>query len=226
MWRIAGYPAGLADRRLILIDHRGRGASDKPRDIEQHRIDRYVDDVIAVADDFGLRTFSFFGYSAGASIGRRLAATHPQRVRAMIGLGAVGPGTSDGDDEVADAAARVRAHGSDELVSWLREEEPDLPDWFAEQMRSTDAEMFALTIEAWASWDGSWSEFASVRCPTLLIVGELEEPHAGDNASRAAAVMADGRAIVLPGLGHVAAFVRSDLVLPHVRAFLATVAPP
>ena len=32
--------------------------------------------------------------------------------------------------------------------------------------------------------------------------------------------MRDGRAEVIPGVGHVMAFVRSDLVLPPVRAFL------
>ena len=224
MWRTAGYPVGLSDRRIILMDHRGRGASDKPRDTEEHRIDRYVGDVIAVADDLDLTSFDFFGYSAGASIGYRLAATHPERVKALIGLGAVGSEASVNDD-VERAAARVRTHGSDELVRWLREDEPDLPEWFADQMRSTDPEMFALTIEAWSSWGGSWSEFASVRCPVLLIVGELEEPGAGENASRAAARMGDGRAVVLPGLGHVAAFVRSDLVMPHVRGFLETASP-
>lgn len=61
--------------------------------------------------------------------------------------------------------------------------------------------------------------------PTLVTVGELEEAVTGENASRAVALMRDGRAVVLPGLGHVAAFVRSDLVLPHVLEFLDTVAP-
>jgi pimeloyl-ACP methyl ester carboxylesterase len=222
MWRMAGYPAGLGDRQVILMDHRGHGASERPRTVEEHRIDRYVEDVVAVADDLGLATFSFFGYSAGASVGYRLAATRPERVDALVGLGAVGPQESndDDDDGVAEIAGRVRMHGSGELVTWLREEETDIPGWFEDQMRSTDPEMFALTIEARATWAGLWSEFPSVRCPTLLIVGETEEPDAGENASRAAALMGDGRAVVLPGLGHVAAFVRSDLVIPHVRAFL------
>ena len=107
MWRAAGYPAGLTDRRLILIDHRGHGASGKPHDIEQHRVDRYVDDVLAVADDLDVATFPFFGYSAGATVGYRLAATHPDRVAAVIGLGAVGTEGSDGRDDL-EFAAKVR----------------------------------------------------------------------------------------------------------------------
>lgn len=224
MWRTAGYPAALTGRRLILIDHRGHGSSDRPHDLEQHRIDRYVDDVLAVADDLEVATFSYLGYSAGASVGYRLAATHPDRVGALIGLGAVGPGGST-DRGAVEVAARIRAAGSDELVTWLREEEPDLPEWFAAQMRGTDPEMFALALEAWASWAGSWDEFARVESATLVIVGELEEAEAGENAARAAALMRDGRAVVLPGFGHVGAFVRSDLVAPLVMGFLDMVEP-
>jgi len=36
--------------------------------------------------------------------------------------------------------------------------------------------------------------------------------------------MPNGRSVVLPGLGHVAAFVRSDLVLPHIASFVRELA--
>ena len=92
-------------------------------------------------------------------------------------------------------------------------------------MRGTDPEMFALLLEAWTSWGGPWEEFARVQAPTLIVVGELEEPLAAENAAGAAALMRDARAVVLPRLGHVAAFVRSDLTLHRVVEFLDTVAP-
>ena len=221
MWRLAGYTEGLSGHRLILMDHRGRGRSDHPTQIADHDIDRYVEDVLAVADDSGSERFSFFGYSAGAAVGYRLAAKHPERVLSLIGLGAVGsPGE---EDNGADTAARIRREGSEALVRWLREDEPECPEWFADQMRSTDPEMLALTLEAWASWGGPWAEFANIEVPTLLVVGQLEEGDdetAGVNAKTAALEMRDGRAEVLPGVGHVMAFVRSELVLPAVRRFL------
>jgi pimeloyl-ACP methyl ester carboxylesterase len=221
MWRLAGYTTGLAGRRLILMDHRGRGKSGRPPDRAQHAIDRYVADVRLVADAAGAERFDFFGYSAGAAVGYRLAAQHPERVVSLIGLGAVGS-PADADDSL-DVAARVRREGSETLVSWLREEEPDLPEWFADQMRSTDPEMFALTLEAWAGWGGPWAEFARIEVPTLLVVGQREEgdeESSGADARTATLEMRDGRAQTIPGVGHVMAFVRSDLVLPPVRAFL------
>jgi pimeloyl-ACP methyl ester carboxylesterase len=222
MWRLAGYTEGLTGNRLLLMDHRGRGKSGRPDDIAQHRIDHYVRDVLVVADDAGVERFAFFGYSAGAAVGYRLAAKHPARVVALIGLGAVGSPDED-DSESLDLAARLRREGSDSLVSGLRAQEPELPDWFADQMRSTDPEMFALTLEAWTAWGGPWAEFADIEVPTLLVVGQLEEGDgeaAGANATTAALEMRDGRAEVLPGVGHVMAFVHSELVLPPVRAFL------
>jgi hypothetical protein len=62
----------------------------------------------------------------------------------------------------------------------------------------------------------------------LIVVGEREEGQddaAAPNARHAATVMRDGRAVVLPGLGHGMAFVRADLVVPTVEAFLDEVAP-
>lgn len=228
MWRTAGYTAGLVGRRVVLIDHRGHGASGRPKERAQHGIDRYVDDVLAVADALGEPRFSFFGYSAGASVGYRLAARHPERVAGLVGLGAVGGPQPADDDEDLELAARIREEGSEALVTWLREEEPDFPEWFADQMRSTDPEMFALLLEAWTSWGGPWDEFAKIQAPTLLVVGQREEganDDAAAHAQRAADTIPDGRAVVLPELGHVMAFVRADLVLPHVLAFLDDVAP-
>jgi pimeloyl-ACP methyl ester carboxylesterase len=230
MWSLAGYTEGFPGRRLILIDHRGHGLSGRPAGIEQHHVDRYADDVVAVADALGVRRFSFFGYSAGSAIGYRLAARDPDRVEALVGLGAVGPESDWREDDAGDAelAGSIRREGSGVLVSLLRAQEPDLPEWFADQMRGTDAEMFALFLDAGRSWAGPWAEFPNIGAPTLIVVGELEEGDegsAGKHAKQAAAALPSGRHAVLPGLGHVMAFVRSDLVLPRVREFLTEVAP-
>jgi pimeloyl-ACP methyl ester carboxylesterase len=109
------------------------------------------------------------------------------------------------------------------LVEGLRSMEGELPDWYERQMLGTDPEMFALELEGWADWDGGWSEFGQIRAPVLLVAGELEEGLEGQaeaHAKDAVARMPLGRAEVIPGLGHVAVFTRSDLVLPILRDFL------
>jgi pimeloyl-ACP methyl ester carboxylesterase len=222
MWRLAGYVAALTDHRLVLIDHRGHGRSGRPNRLEDHPIDTYVDDVLAIADRLGSARFSFFGYSGGADVGYRLAATHPDRVNAFIALGTPG-GPEDSMADTADLATSVRAEGPTALMRGLRAAEPELPPWFGEQMFSTDPEMFALHLKAWAAWGGPWSELDRIVAPSLVVVGEREEGPdgpAGDHARALASRLRDGRAAVLPDLGHCMAFVRSDMVVPLVERFL------
>ena len=214
MWRMAGYTDGLSATRLILMDHRGHGRSDRPAGVEAHRIDRYVGDVVSVLDAAGAERVVFAGYSDGANVGYAFAARHPERLAGVIGIGAVGGG-DEPMSQRADDASQVRDGGMGELMQALREQEADIPDWFA------------LELEGLSTWGGPWSEFSRIDAPTLIIAGELEEGASGiaaRHASEAAALMPNGRSVVLPGLGHVAAFVRSDLVLPHIASFVRELA--
>jgi pimeloyl-ACP methyl ester carboxylesterase len=225
MWRLAGYRSGLEGFTRVLMDHRGHGRSDRPAEPAEHGIDRYVEDVLAVADASGTDRFAFFGYSGGATVGYRLATEHGDRVGALIALGAVGSPEDSATavrDEM-DEMVELRRQGIGWLVDALLEDEPGLSSWFLEQMRSTDAEMLALQLEESAT-SSPWEAFARIVVPTLIVVGELEEGP-GDAAARNARTAADlipgGRSVILPSLGHCKAFERSDLVLAHVRPFLA-----
>ena len=57
--------------------------------------------------------------------------------------------------------------------------------------------------------------------PSLLFAGEDDPVYADDK--ECVRSMPNVSFFSLPGLSHAAAFFRSDLVLPHVRQFLATV---
>jgi pimeloyl-ACP methyl ester carboxylesterase len=224
MWRLAGYVDGLHGWTLALMDHRGHGRSDRPTSPEEHALDRYVGDVLEVADAIGAERFAFAGYSGGAEVGYRLAADHPDRVAALVAIGAVG-GPDEPEESRADLASEVRHDGIEVLVRGLLEEEPDLSPWFVEQMRSTDPEMLALQLEGLAG-TSHWQVLERIQAPTLLVVGELEEGPDGAaarNARTAADRIPRGRPVVLPDLGHCGAFERSDLVLAHVVPFLASV---
>jgi pimeloyl-ACP methyl ester carboxylesterase len=228
MWRLAGYVDGLSPRPLLLMDHRGHGSSDRPRNHTAHDMDRYVDDVLAVLNHAGAKRVVFVGYSDGASVGFAFASAHPARVAALIGLGALG-GEDASQAERRSQAAAFRAEGLEALVDALADEDPDpVPGWFADQMQGTEPEMFALELEGWADWAGPWSTLPAIAAPTLLIVGELEDTEPGLGGQRAremAARVRHGSAIELPATGHVGVFTRSDLTLPAIRSFLDALGP-
>jgi pimeloyl-ACP methyl ester carboxylesterase len=103
------------------------------------------------------------------------------------------------------------------LATIEKAEHLTLPSWLRQQFLETDAEMFALELEAWREWHGPWPLLPQITAPSLLLVGEGEDD---GTAAQAAAMMSDARAFVIPGHGHVGAFLRSDLVLPHATTFL------
>jgi pimeloyl-ACP methyl ester carboxylesterase len=226
MWKQGGYVAGLGGFTLILLDHRGHGRSGKPAELEAHRIERYVDDVLAVLDAEGIDRAAFWGYSGGATVGFALAASHPRRVAGLVAQGATGaedldmPEEREGGEELARSA---RAHGLGAFIKELETiEDTPSPDWFMGQMTATDDEMFALQVLGARSWHGPWSVLGDISCPVLLLVGEREDPEG--EAARAVARLPNARCVMLPGLGHIGAYVRSDLALEQAVPFLRGIA--
>lgn len=226
MWRDGGYVDGLRDFRLILLDHRGHGQSGKPLGIEAHHVDRYVSDVLAVLDALSIKKAAFWGYSAGTWTGYALAAGHPDRVTALVASGVISSTDRNSPEGRADAvgdAAEVRARGLGAVIADAQADEGiTFPAWFLRQMDETDREMFALEVLGAAKWHGPWSLLPHITAPTLMLVGALEDPD-GDNP-RAASHMPHARCVTFPGLGHVGAYVRSDLALAEAAPFLRAVA--
>jgi pimeloyl-ACP methyl ester carboxylesterase len=224
MWEQGGYVAGLDGFQRILLDHRGHGRSGKPTDLDAHRIECYVEDVIAVLDALGIERAAFWGYSSGAEVGLALAAAHPERIAALVVQGGIGEGDEDTAENHAQAQETARIARERGVGGFVESAfaEGAIPGWFMEQMRSTDGEMFALEVLGASFWQGPWSILDRIRCPVLMLAGEREDPEG--NNERAAARLGRARSVTFPGLGHLEAYVRSDLALAEAVPFLREVA--
>jgi pimeloyl-ACP methyl ester carboxylesterase len=206
MWQSGGYVERLAGFRLVLFDHRGHGRSDRPAGVAAHRIEEYVADVSALAAAAGLDRYAFVGYSFGGAVGLRLAA-RDARMRALVTLGAVyeQPGAEPDADspyappdiEMADLAEAIE-----------RQEGIVLPEVLRQEFLDTDADQFALLMEAGNGVADPWAELPSIAIPVLLIAGTEEDPDGFQDEM--AAGLSDGRSVHLPGCGHVGAFLRPD----------------
>ncbi len=65
-WREFGYVAPFSERyRVVLVDMRGHGRSDKPHDGEAYALKNLVGDVVAVLADAGIQRAHYWGYSMG-----------------------------------------------------------------------------------------------------------------------------------------------------------------
>jgi pimeloyl-ACP methyl ester carboxylesterase len=183
--------------------------------------------VIAVLDAAGVDRAAMIGYSDGAYLIYSLAACHPERVAAVVGIGGVAHPTDT--NEARREWRRVRAaevrrgglRGYLEAMS-ARETEP-APTWLVENLASTAVEMFAFELEGWADAPTGYLDFPLIQAPTLIVCGERENPDGA--AELATEALHDGRAVVVPGFGHLQAFWRTDVTGPIISDFLARHVP-
>ena len=70
IWYERGFVAALKPKyRLVLIDARGHGQSDKPHDPPSYAPEKFASDIVAVLDDLGMKTAAYWGYSMGGWMG-------------------------------------------------------------------------------------------------------------------------------------------------------------
>jgi pimeloyl-ACP methyl ester carboxylesterase len=81
--RFVGRLASLC--RLICFDKRGTGASDRGCGIAT--LEERIDDVRAVMDAAGSQRAALLGQSEGGPMSILFAATHPERIRALVLFG-------------------------------------------------------------------------------------------------------------------------------------------
>ena len=106
--------------RLILFDKRGCGLSDPVRDVPT--LEQRIDDVRAVMDAAGSKRAVLFGVSEGGPMSILFAASHPERVGALVLHGAMARTTEAPDYPWAPPAQALR-EAVDELIApcWGRD---------------------------------------------------------------------------------------------------------
>src|SRR3954451_14727811 len=115
--------------RLILFDKRGTGLSDPV--VDAPTLEERVDDVRAVMDAAGSERAALFGISEGGPMSVLFAATHPERVTALVLHGAMGRTTEAHDYPWAAPADALRESAAEFLVPYWGQEEDALVELFA-----------------------------------------------------------------------------------------------
>jgi pimeloyl-ACP methyl ester carboxylesterase len=222
IWKYAGYPAGLQGFRRILMDQRGRGRSDRPDSIESHRMERHVEDVVAILDGIGVERCAFWGYSNGILAGLAFGSAHPSRLAALIGTGGL-PFQNVSELPPVDLSELVKqdvAQGGvrASLDRYIAMENERFPTEIDQNVRADDPLMHALDRAARRSWRGPLALYDGFQAPTLILAGEREDTER--ETERSVARIPHASLHRIPGVGHLGAFYRSDLSLPLAIPFL------
>ena len=211
-----GYVAALRDRyKLILVDARGHGASEKPTAHAAYATDLFVADVVAVLDDLNARKAHFFGYSMGGWIAFAMAKYALNRVSSLIiGGRHPYPGAGLGTDPYVTALKQ----GPQAIASlWDSPLSPSLQS----RLLKNDAEALLACRITRIAEPGFADILPTMTMPCLLFAGDKDPVY--PEVTACIEHMPNVRFFSIPGLGHCETFFRSDLVLPHVTECLAAV---
>ena len=216
-WYESGYVEALRpDYRLILIDARGHGASDKPHGPEAYVLNRRVADVVAVLDALDITKALFWGYSMGGWIGFGLAKYAKERVHALV-IGGQHP-YARSMEALRQVVRRGILQGSGAFVAGMEE-------MFGPESAERKGRLISADLEALLALVQDRPDLEDI-LPTMLMPCCL---YAGEIDPIYPEVEACSRDIPrvtffsLPGLSHCEAYARSELVLPHVTGFLKAV---
>ncbi|KKX33647.1 alpha/beta hydrolase [Rhizobium sp. LC145] len=197
-WVHPGWLKTLGDAgyRVIAMDDRGHGASDKPYDPEAYRPWVMAEDAAALLDHLGIPEAHVMGYSMGARISVFLALRHPERVRSLV-LGGLGSGMTEGVGDWDSIADALLAPSLDDV----EHARGRMFRAFADQTKS-DREALAACIRG--SRDlVSRSDMGRIEAPTLIGVGTKDD--IAGSPQELAALMQNARALDIPGRDHMLA---------------------
>jgi pimeloyl-ACP methyl ester carboxylesterase len=219
---------GVADRlagewRLICVELRGRGDSDRAEDPMTYVPPVYWRDVEALIAELKLTRFVLFGTSLGGLIAMLLALADNRRIAGAL-LNDIGPvleekgldkirsyvGQPAGFDGWAEAARYIRGVQSDRYPEWDEEqwliyarrlcrEEPsgrivfDYDMAIAEPFKATGGD---TSFDLWTAFD------ALKGVPTLLVHGEVSDLLSGATVERMLERHPEMEAVTVPRVGH------------------------
>ncbi|MFY0989577.1 alpha/beta fold hydrolase [Halomonas sp. C05BenzN] len=205
-WYEAGWVARLERHfRLIMIDARGHGDSDKPHAPEAYALAHRVADVVAVLDALGLERVHCLGYSMGGWIGLGLAQAAPHRLLSLS-LGGIHPYGQD--------MGPYRQGIAGGMAAWadvLRQAAgPRLTEAGVQRfLRNDPLALAAAVAHDRPPLEGPWGQ---LRCPCLLFAGsndpllpQIERFHDELN---------DARLVRLPQANHIQAILDPDGLAP------------
>jgi len=94
-WYEMGWVEALSDQfRLLLVDCRGRGQSEKPHNPEAYGREHLLGDCVGLLDYLGIDKACLMGYSMGGTITLHLLFEHPNRFYSAV-IGGAGDGARE-----------------------------------------------------------------------------------------------------------------------------------
>jgi pimeloyl-ACP methyl ester carboxylesterase len=215
-------PSLLPSPRVVALDQRGHGESDKPAD--GYDLDTLASDVVAFLDAMGLPSVVLAGSSSGGYVAQQVAIRYPDRVAGLVLIGS--PRSLHGRPPFADQIDKledpVDPRWVREFLAWF----PlcyEVPDWYVE-----DRVREAARIPA-AVWRASVAglttsppptTLGTICAPTLILWGDRDGLLAHEDQVALAETIPNSQLLVYQGVGHLMLWEQPERVASDITRFL------
>jgi pimeloyl-ACP methyl ester carboxylesterase len=183
--------------RVVGLDCRGHGRSDKPHDSAAYALEVMTADVRRLLDHLDIETAHYLGYSMGARIGIQAMIDFGSRLGRVVlgGIGWVGAFRAAG--EIAKA---LRGEPTNSAVAMTFYD-------FAAARPSNDLEALAACILG-PQPEPDPRQLAEIKNPVLVVVGENDD--IVDDVDRLIESVPTARLVRIPGRNHMSAVPAGD----------------
>jgi pimeloyl-ACP methyl ester carboxylesterase len=181
-----------AGYRVVGLDCRGHGKSDKPHDPAAYALEKMAADVLRLMDHLDIRTAHYVGYSMGARSGLQALLDFSPRLSRVV-LGGVGWGGAFGEAQEIARAMRGEPTTSDVAKSFYD---------FARARPENDLEALAACILG-PQPEPHPERLAAITNPVLVVVGQNDD--IAVDAERLVESIPNARLVTIAGRNHMSA---------------------
>jgi pimeloyl-ACP methyl ester carboxylesterase len=223
--------------RLIMLDKRGTGLSDRLPVKELPTLEQRMDDVRAVMDAVGSRRASLFGTSEGGPMCALFAATYPERVRSLVMYGSFARGLPEGDYPWAATRWVTTPEDMEAILellgeTWGEPEEllgfwgPSIAEheqyrrWWARYLRTSASPAAGVALARMNSQIDIRHVLPTIAVPTLLVHRAGDSLVPPDGSRYMAERIPGARYVELPGEDHLWFLGDQDALLDEVGQFV------
>lgn len=195
------YPTWVSElrrngRRVVALDNRGHGESEKLYDPAQYSIPDMAGDIIALMDHLGIAQADIMGYSLGSRMTAWLGRSQPQRLRSAI-LGGIGMTMIEGGGPGENVAQALEAPSLEDVTDPVGRTFRA----FADQTRSDRLALAACMRGSRGLM--SREEAAGISVPVLIAVGTTDE--VAGSAAGLAKIIPGSEVLDIPNRDHMRA---------------------
>ncbi len=218
--------------RVTAYDRRGTGLSDPITVTEAPDMDTRMSDIAAVMDAAGVERAVLYAMSEGAPASVLFAATHPERVEALVLYGGMARSTYSEDHPWLVTEADFTESGVEFLLpSWgqgvsvdatapSRVDDPEVVAWFGRLERSSITPGMIASVAAMFFDTDVRAVLPSVQAPTLVVHRHGDRLVNVRSGRYLAEHIPGAKYVEVRGIDHSPFFERSDEILDAIEEFV------